>query len=216
MRGLPPKTLPLRVVVQGDPSLLELIAHSSEGLILVPVETNLEISARVSQADVVIVDVAALREGGLKEMSQLQYRRPILAIVDEPQVSSAFASGADGVVLKAQVAREISAAIAALHAGLHVAPLSTLKAERKQVVPSGAPSSAMHTNAEPNVGVFTKRENEVLLLMAEGQSNKQIAAKLGISEHTAKFHVNSILQKMSAQKRVEAVVRAAQRGILSL
>jgi two-component system, NarL family, nitrate/nitrite response regulator NarL len=211
MRGLPPKTLPLRVVVQGEPSLLELIAHSSEGLILVPVETNLEISARVSQADIVIVDIDALREGGLKEMSQLQYRRPILAIVDQSQVSSAFASGAHGVVLKTQVAREISAAIAALHAGLHVAPLSALKGDRKQ-----APATEMHTNAEPNAGVFTKRENEVLLLMAEGQSNKQIAAKLGISEHTAKFHVNSILQKMSAQKRVEAVVRAAQRGILSL
>ena len=63
---------------------------------------------------------------------------------------------------------------------------------------------------------LTKRENEVLVLMAEGLSNKEIAGKLTISEHTAKFHVNSILQKMDAQKRVEAVVRAARRGLINL
>jgi DNA-binding NarL/FixJ family response regulator len=63
---------------------------------------------------------------------------------------------------------------------------------------------------------LTKREHEVLALMADGLSNKQIAARLEISEHTAKFHVNSILQKMNAQKRVEAVVRAAKMGIIHL
>jgi DNA-binding NarL/FixJ family response regulator len=63
---------------------------------------------------------------------------------------------------------------------------------------------------------LTKRENEVLVLMADGLSNKEIAAKLTISEHTAKFHVNSILQKMNAQKRVEAVVRAAKMGLINL
>ena len=63
---------------------------------------------------------------------------------------------------------------------------------------------------------LTKRENEVLVLLADGLSNKEIAARLSISEHTAKFHVNSILQKMNAQKRVEAVVRAAKMGLINL
>ena len=61
-----------------------------------------------------------------------------------------------------------------------------------------------------------RREAEVLTLLADGLSNKEIAARLEISEHTAKFHVNSILQKMGAQKRVEAVVRAAKLGIIEL
>ena len=54
------------------------------------------------------------------------------------------------------------------------------------------------------------------MLLAEGLSNKEIATHLDISEHTAKFHVNSILQKLSAQKRVEAVVRAARLGLIEL
>jgi DNA-binding NarL/FixJ family response regulator len=64
--------------------------------------------------------------------------------------------------------------------------------------------------------VLTPRESEVMTLLAEGLSNKEIAVKLEISEHTAKFHVNSILQKMGAQKRVEAVVRAAKMGLIEI
>jgi DNA-binding NarL/FixJ family response regulator len=63
---------------------------------------------------------------------------------------------------------------------------------------------------------LTAREQEVLPLLAEGLSNKAIAAQLQISEHTAKFHVNAVLTKLGAQNRVEAVVRAARIGLLSL
>ena len=63
---------------------------------------------------------------------------------------------------------------------------------------------------------LTPRELEVLELVAEGLSNKLIAARLGISEHTAKFHVNAIMTKLGVQTRTEAVVRAARLGLLSL
>jgi two-component system nitrate/nitrite response regulator NarL len=56
----------------------------------------------------------------------------------------------------------------------------------------------------------------VLELLAEGLSNRLIAARLGISEHTAKFHVNAILDKLGAETRTEAVVLAARSGVLSL
>jgi DNA-binding NarL/FixJ family response regulator len=61
---------------------------------------------------------------------------------------------------------------------------------------------------------LTTREKEVLRLLAEGLSNKQIAARLEISDHTAKFHVNSILSKLGATSRTEAVVSAARSGLL--
>ncbi len=61
---------------------------------------------------------------------------------------------------------------------------------------------------------LTPREQEVLGLLAEGLSNKLIAARLGISEHTAKFHVNALLDKLGAETRTEAVVTAARRGLL--
>jgi DNA-binding NarL/FixJ family response regulator len=63
---------------------------------------------------------------------------------------------------------------------------------------------------------LTPREGQVLGLMAEGLSNKLIAARLGISEHTAKFHVNALLEKLGAETRTEAVVRAARQGLLML
>ncbi len=63
---------------------------------------------------------------------------------------------------------------------------------------------------------LTAREREVLSLMAEGLPNKSIAARLEISEHTIKFHVNAILGKLDAQSRTEAVVLATRSGLLQL
>jgi DNA-binding NarL/FixJ family response regulator len=63
---------------------------------------------------------------------------------------------------------------------------------------------------------FTPREREVLALVAEGLANKMIARKLGITEHTVKFHLNAILTKLGAQSRTEAVVKATRMGLLAL
>lgn len=62
----------------------------------------------------------------------------------------------------------------------------------------------------------TLREQQVLQLLAEGLTNKAIAQQLGISQHTAKFHVNSILGKLNAQSRTEAVVQATRLGLIAL
>jgi DNA-binding CsgD family transcriptional regulator len=64
--------------------------------------------------------------------------------------------------------------------------------------------------------VLTPRELEVLTLLAEGASNKTIARRLGISVHTAKFHVGSLLDKLDATGRTDAVTHAAQLGVLNL
>jgi DNA-binding CsgD family transcriptional regulator len=63
---------------------------------------------------------------------------------------------------------------------------------------------------------LTPRELDVLVLMAEGASNKAIARQLGISVHTAKFHVGSILGKLDATGRTDAVAHAARRGVINL
>ena len=63
---------------------------------------------------------------------------------------------------------------------------------------------------------LTPRERDVLVLMAEGASNKAIARQLGISVHTAKFHVGSLLEKLDATGRTDAVAHAARRGVIHL
>jgi DNA-binding CsgD family transcriptional regulator len=70
--------------------------------------------------------------------------------------------------------------------------------------------------ASPEDGTLTPRETEVLALLAEGASNKAIARRLGISVHTAKFHVGSLLAKLDATGRTDAVAHAARLGVLHL
>jgi DNA-binding CsgD family transcriptional regulator len=72
------------------------------------------------------------------------------------------------------------------------------------------------TTIEPHGIELTPRERDVLALMAEGASNKTIARQLGISVHTAKFHVGSVLDKLDATGRTDAVAHAARRGVIEL
>ena len=74
------------------------------------------------------------------------------------------------------------------------------------------PAAALRDGEIP----LTPRELEVLTLLAEGASNKEIARRLGISFHTAKFHVGSLLDKLDAVGRTDAVTHAARRGVLNL
>jgi len=69
---------------------------------------------------------------------------------------------------------------------------------------------------EDATAILTPREREVLTLLAEGASNKTIARRLGISVHTAKFHVGSLIDKLDASGRTDAVTHAARRGVIEL
>ncbi|KRP96564.1 transcriptional regulator [Bradyrhizobium yuanmingense] len=75
---------------------------------------------------------------------------------------------------------------------------------------------ARDTRIMPADIALTQRELDVLALMAEGASNKMIARQLGISVHTVKFHVGSLLDKLDATGRTDAVAHAARRGVIEL
>jgi NarL family two-component system response regulator YdfI len=79
---------------------------------------------------------------------------------------------------------------------------------------SGAATNAAASAAEVATTPLTPRELEVLRMMADGAANKEIAWKLGISEHTVKFHVASILGKLDAGSRTEAVTRGLRSGLI--
>ena len=88
-----------------------------------------------------------------------------------------------------------------------------------RLVKRGAPADAAVTEAR-TLGSDDKhlspRETEVLALLAEGASNKEIARRLGISVHTAKFHVGSVIEKLEAVGRTGAVAHAARHGVIRL
>ncbi len=102
---------------------------------------------------------------------------------------------------------EVLAAVEAAGAGMALID----PRELEQLVAAAAPS-------RPSTGspVLTPRELEVLRMMAEGDANKSIAWKLQISEHTAKFHVASILSKLNANTRTEAVATGIRKGLVML
>ena len=105
-------------------------------------------------------------------------------------------------------AEQIVAAVHAAAAGLQVMPIE-----------EGAafiPRSHTHEPVEEIVEPLTPREMDVLEMLAEGLSNKMIAHRLSISDHTAKFHVNSILAKLNAGTRTEAVTRGIRLGLIKI
>lgn len=90
-----------------------------------------------------------------------------------------------------------------------------------RVARRGEPADVVVVPAEPMAAAdadmaLTRRELEVLALMAEGASNKVIARRLGISVHTAKFHVGSLLDKLDATGRTDAVAQAVRQGVIHL
>jgi DNA-binding NarL/FixJ family response regulator len=112
--------MPLRVVVQADHSLVESLAEQTDRFILSPVESNLEIAARVAQADVIVVDVTRNPAHALAEMKNLQLKRPLLALANKDQVADALAAGAQAVIARDSSAAKLEVAIAAVQKGLMV------------------------------------------------------------------------------------------------
>ena len=146
---------------------------------------------------------------------QLAHGRTAFVVLlegDDPEAGvEALAAGAVAILPRTARADEILRAIAAASQGLAVLPRALLAALVEADAPQDAPPSGDDAGAR-----LTRREFEVLAAMADGASNKAIARRLGISFHTAKFHVAAILAKLDADSRTEAVTRAAQLGLVML
>jgi DNA-binding NarL/FixJ family response regulator len=124
----------------------------------------------------------------------------------------ALYAGSQAILCRTAGRNQIVVAIKALIAGLAVLPPELLATLLHA-------DSLVHGFADRNDAgdaLLTPRELEVLVAMADGASNKAIARRLGISFHTAKFHVAAILAKMDADSRTEAVTKAAQLGLVML
>jgi two-component system nitrate/nitrite response regulator NarL len=162
-------------------------------------------AARLAEAgaEITLWDVGP-RAGSI-ERSLVSERIPTLALVrDDDAALDVLRAGALGVLLRNADGERLLAALRAVSSGVAVFEPTLL---RVLVSARATPGDAL---------ALTPREAEVLNLLAEGLSNKLVADRLKISEHTAKFHVNAILTKLGAETRTEAVVLAARRGLLML
>ena len=124
----------------------------------------------------------------------------------------ALHAGARGILPRLVERSEIVIAIKAVTSGLVVLPRELMPA----LLNAGSDADEVLDGNDAVRTLLTARELEVLAALADGASNKAIARRLGISFHTAKFHVAAILTKLNADSRTEAVTRAAQLGLVML
>ncbi|HZE26473.1 MAG TPA: response regulator transcription factor [Terriglobales bacterium] len=175
---------------------------------------GLDARAREIQPDVVVADLAHPDPQFASTVALLEEASiAVVALIDEPDpgwASRALRAGLHAILPRESSASEILSAIRVASSGLVLLDPEVAREVANQTRSNSA-ASAPETLEE-----LTPREVEVLRLMAEGFGNKEIASRLGISDHTVKFHISSILGKLGAASRTEAVTLGIRMGMILL
>lgn len=195
---------------------LETLIGARDSLRVTQKDTSRPLWQRVEdgQPDVLVVDLDRQPLAtALSELARVP-RPPVIVVLTDDlraaRTSAARQAGVRAALPRGATAPEIIAAIEAVAAGLIV-----LHPGGQDTLPSPSPAS-LHSPAGAPGAPLTGRETEVLNMIAEGLGNKVIAARLGISEHTVKFHVASIFSKLGAGSRTEAVTIGVRRGLIMI
>jgi DNA-binding NarL/FixJ family response regulator len=163
--------------------------------------------------DMVVADLDSPAQAAaiLQFLTQLAPGIGAVTLIDDPDarwVQAALKAGVGAIISREPNTEELRLALAAADAGLILLHPTSARG----LMPAQLPALDFTGEPEP----LTAREREVLRLMGDGLANKEIAARLAISEHTAKFHISSILGKLSVATRTEAVSQGIRRGLIPI
>ena len=192
----------LRMFLDSDPEL-EIVGEARNGVEAVSLTRQLH-------PDVVLMDLLMPVMDGIAATKVIRRETPdtevvaLTSVLEDAAVVDAVRAGAIGYLLKDTDAHELRRAIKAAAAGqVQLSPEAAARLLREVRTP------------EKSVEVLTDRETEVLRLLAQGQSNKEIAHALNIAEQTVKTHVSHILDKLDVPSRTQATLYAVRIGLVS-
>ena len=210
----------LKVIIIDDHTLFR------EGLQRLLVRHDIDVTASVSNGedgykaiekntpDIVLLDLRMPNISGIEVLKNIRQTRKNLPVVmlttsdDEKDLIEAFRNGASGYLLKDMEPDDLVVALRDVLKGETIVAPNLV-----QILAKFHQGDDTEINITNLIATLTPRENEILELLAEGQSNKLIAKNLGISDGTVKLHVKSILRKLEIHSRVEAAVIAVEHGL---
>lgn len=205
---------PIRILVADDhPLFREGVVHSLSSepdIAVVGQAATGEEALRLARdllPDVVLLDVAMPGWGGLATAAKLATACPAIKVVvltvveDEDKLVAAFSAGARGYVLKGVSARELADIVRGVERGeVYVSPS----------LAAGILVALTHGRAIDPLGELTEKEREILELVGEGLTNREIGERVHLAEKTIKHYITNILQKLQVRSRVEAALLAAR------
>jgi DNA-binding NarL/FixJ family response regulator len=191
---------------------IEVVGEAADGVEAVERATEL-------RPDIIVMDLMMPNLDGIDATSRIKASLPdieviaLTSFIEEARVVAAIEAGASGFLLKDAEADELAAAIRAAAAGeMHLDPaIAGIVARRMR--DGGRGSATRGNGAADGIGSLTAREREVLVRVARGLPNRQIADDLGITERTARTHVSNILAKLGLASRTQAALLAVQHGL---
>ena len=197
----------MRTVLSADPGI-EFVGEAANG------RAAVDLAVR-RRPDVMLMDLHMPGWSGVDATHEILRELPetrvlfLSATTDDERVTEALLAGASGYVLKSAPARALLAAVEAVHGGeTYLSPqIATLLMRRWREHEAAAPTGRP---AAPESTLLSARELDVLRLLADGRENTEIAGQLGISLNTVKGHVRAILEKLGAENRTAAAVKAVR------
>jgi two-component system, NarL family, response regulator NreC len=198
----------LRLVVERQPDLI-VVGEAADG------HEAVEVAAR-ENADVVVMDITMARLNGIDATARITAKQPAAGVVilsmhsDESYVLRALRAGARAYLLKDSAEGDLIAAIRAISAGK-----SFFSPKVSRLLKEDYVRRLQEEDAEDSYDLLTAREREILQLIAEGKSNKEIAGLLFLSLYTVETHRGNILEKLGLHGTADVILYAVRKGIVS-